>query len=253
MNLANLHPLLVHLPIGIFFIGFLIELWNLKNPNKLSKDLMLFILANAALFALLSVLTGWFLGDSGSYDETALDRHKWLGIAFTVSAIVLFFVKRSNRALAQKAYLPLFSVCLVLLTLTGHYGGNMTHGEGFLFADHSAKVVEIENIEEAQVYQQIIHPILETKCVGCHNSNKLEGGLILKTQQQLLAGGDSGHLFDTLPEHGATLFMHRLRLPIEHEEHMPPEGKQQLTEEEILLMEWWIANKNCFELSLIHI
>ena len=93
MQLENLHPLLVHLPIGIILIGFLWELWQLKNPNVKSKEVMLFILANTAIFALLSVATGWFLGENGGYEESTLDRHRWMGIAFTVSAGSLFFLK----------------------------------------------------------------------------------------------------------------------------------------------------------------
>ncbi|WP_343487938.1 c-type cytochrome domain-containing protein [Allomuricauda sp. d1] len=247
MNLANLHPLLVHLPIGIIFIGFLMELWQLKYPNKISKEMMLFILGNGAFFAVLSVATGWLLGDGGGYDDTMLSRHKWMGIAFTLTIITLFFIKKSDKPLAKKSYLPLFAISLLLLTITGHLGGNMTHGEGFLFAEKADKTIEIENIEEAEVYAQVIQPIFEAKCVSCHNSSKIKGGLQLKTQEHLLAGGDTGSLFDTITEHGSNLLMHRIDLPMEDEEHMPPKGKQQLTEEEMVLLEWWIKNKNCFD------
>lgn len=247
MNLANLHPLLVHLPIGIIFIGFLLELWQLKYPKKLGKEVMLFILGNAAIFALLSVATGWFLGDGGDYDEVMLDRHKWLGIAFTVTAIGLFLIKTRESAWAKKGYLPLFAVSLVLLTLTGHFGGNMTHGEDFLFADSKSETVEIENIEEAQVFAEVINPILNRKCVSCHNPSKIKGGLQLHTQAAILAGGDTGSLFDSVAEFNSNLLMHRTHLSLEDEEHMPPKGKMQLTEEEKLLLHWWVENENCFD------
>lgn len=247
MNLANLHPLLVHLPIGIIFIGFLLELWQRRSHTKLSKEVILFILGNAVFFALLSVATGWFLGDSGGYDQVMLDRHKWLGIAFTATAIGLFLIKKREEAWAKKIYLPLFAVSLLLLTLTGHFGGNMTHGEDFLFADSKKQGVEIENIEEAQVFTQVINPILDRKCVSCHNPNKIKGGLQLHTQAAILAGGDSGSLFDSIAEFNSNLLMHRTHLPMEDEEHMPPKGKMQLTEEEKLLLHWWVENENCFD------
>jgi hypothetical protein len=40
---------------------------------------------------------------------------------------------------------------------------------------------------------------------------------------------------------------HRVALPLEDEEHMPPKGKVQLTPNEIALLNWWMENKNCFE------
>ena len=251
MNLANLHPLFVHLPIGIIFIGFLLEVWQLKYPNKIGKDVMLFILGNAVAFSLFSVATGWFLGDGGDYDQNMLNRHKWLGIAFTITAILLFLLKKREDPWAKKSYLPLFVISLVLLTITGHLGGNMTHGEDFLFQNHSSKTIEIENIDEAQVFAEIIFPILDKKCVSCHNPNKVKGGLRLYTKEAILAGGDSGSLFDSISEFNSSLLLHRTHLALEDEEHMPPKGKLQLTTEEKLLLDWWMENKNCFDCKVL--
>jgi hypothetical protein len=36
--------------------------------------------------------------------------------------------------------------------------------------------------------------------------------------------------------------MKRLHLPIDEEKHMPPKGKLQLTEKEMVLLHWWIAH-----------
>lgn len=247
MQLENLHPLLVHLPIGIIFIGFFLELWQLKNPGKVNKETMLFILGVAVFFAVLSVATGWFLGNNGGYNEDNLAIHKWLGVAFMLISIGLFFLKRSDALLARKVYIPLFITSLIVLSVTGHYGGNMTHGEDFLFVDHAAKKVEIENIEQAKVFAQVVQPIFEAKCVSCHNPNKTKGGLLLNGKEAILKGGDSGVLFDTISEHDSNLLTHRIELPLQDEEHMPPKGKLQLTEEEKLLLNWWIKNKNCFD------
>jgi hypothetical protein len=67
---------------------------------------------------------------------------------------------------------------------TGHYGGNLTHGEEFLtkplyaiISSESGKSERkpITNIEEALVYQDLVEPILEEKCYRCHSAtNKKE-------------------------------------------------------------------------------
>ncbi|WP_422349983.1 DUF2231 domain-containing protein [Flagellimonas sp.] len=246
MPLGNLHPLFVHLPIGILLLAFLMELYYRKKPQPKDNGTILFALAIGAISALISVVTGWFLGGNGGYDEQLLDLHRWIAIAFSVGAAVLFFLKKSSNKQAQKSYMPVFVVVLILLTATGHYGGSLTHGEDFLFAEKYEDPV-IENVEKAAVYADIVQPILHRKCVSCHNSGKTKGGLLLTSESSLIAGGDSGALLDSLEQEGMSLLMHRLHLPMEDEEHMPPKGKVQLTTEEVMLMEWWMENKHCFD------
>ncbi len=246
MQLGNLHPLFVHLPIGILVLAFLMELYFRKRPNPKDNGTILFALGVGALSSVFSVVSGWFLGENGGYDEALLAKHKWIAIAFAVGSLLLFFLKKSDKSVAQKAYLPSFVLVLILLTLTGHFGGSLTHGEDFLFQEKFQEPI-IVNVEEALVYSDIVQPIMQKKCVSCHNSGKAKGGLLLTSQKDLLAGGDSGSLFDSVKTENASLLMHRLSLPLEDEEHMPPKGKVQLTSEEVLLLDWWVKNENCFD------
>ena len=89
-------------------------------------------------------------------------------------------------------------------------------------------------------------PILDDKCVSCHNPNKVKGGLIMTNKEQLLAGGDSGSLLIAEKDQTPRL-IHHIKLPMEDEDHMPPKGKVQLTSPEIQLLEWWISHENCFD------
>lgn len=246
MQLGNLHPLFVHLPIGILVLAFLMELYYYKKPTPKDNGTILFALGIGALSALFSIGSGWLLGDNGGYDEELLFRHRWIAVAFTVGALLLFFLKKSVNSLAKKTYFPVFVLVLILLTLTGHYGGSLTHGEDFLFEESYEKPV-IEDIEQAAVFSDVIQPIFQQKCVSCHNSGKAKGGLLLTSQKELLAGGDSGSLLDSLEQEKMSLLMHRLHLPIADKEHMPPKGKVQLTAEEVLLLNWWMMNENCFD------
>lgn len=148
---------------------------------------------------------------------------------------------------ARKLYLPVFLIAIGLLGVTGHYGGSMTHGEDFLFVDNSIKKVIITDVEKAEVYSAIIQPFFDGKCVSCHNSNKLKGGLLMSSKEGLLTGGDSGSLLDSTSTSKASLLLQRIHLPMDEEEHMPPKGKVQPTPEEIALLNWWIANDHCFD------
>lgn len=245
IQIGHFHPLLVHLPIGIILLAFALEIYGRFKPNLSTDEIVSFVLAAAAVTALFSLGTGWLLGEEGGFDEDLLFLHRWMAVAFTVTTIVLYFLKRSKSNGAQKLYLPVFIVVLILISVTGHYGGNMTHGEDYLFRDTAADQIIIKDVAEAQVHAEIIQPILNAKCVSCHNKGKIKGGLLMTSPQDLEKGGDSGSVFDSID--GKPLLTHRVHLPVEDEEHMPPEGKVQLTPEEITLLEWWIANNHCLD------
>lgn len=245
IQIGNFHPLLVHLPIGIILVAFALEMYNRYRSKTSGDEMILFTLGCAGVSALLSLGTGWLLGEEGGLDEDLLFLHRWMAVAFTVTTIILFFLKRSTSAITNKLYLPTFIIVLILVSITGHYGGNMTHGEDYLFKDSNSNKTAITDIAEARVHADIIQPILDAKCVSCHNTSKLKGGLLMATSSDLLKGGDSGSIFDSV--NGNPLLVHRIKLPSEDEEHMPPKGKVQLTPEEIELMQWWITNDNCFD------
>ncbi|EAR00001.1 FN3 associated domain-containing protein [Maribacter sp. HTCC2170] len=247
IQIGHLHPLLVHLPIGILAIGFILELLYKKKPSETAKDIVLVVLLIGFISSLVSLGSGWLLGEDGSYDETLLFRHRWLAVAFTVFTGLLYVLKKSTNHLAGKTYFPVFIITLILLSITGHYGGSMTHGEDYLFADNKEEKVIIENVDEALVYTDIVQPIFNAKCVSCHNPSKVKGGLLMNNQTNLLAGGDSGSILDSVSKTEPSLMLMHLRLPLEHEDHMPPKGKIQPTAEELQLIEWWMTNNNCFD------
>ena len=246
ISLGRLHPLLVHLPIGILVLAFLMELYFRKKNSAAENDIIKFTLAIAAASTVLSVGSGWLLGEDGGYDEALLFRHRWMAVGLAIGSILLYFIKEYPKAWSKNIYLPLFISVMALLGLTGHYGGSMTHGEDYLYKNKEAKKVVITDVDKALVFHDIIMPILDDKCVSCHNPNKVKGGLTMTSKEQLLLGGDSGSLF-TAEKDEAPRLIHHIKLPIEDEDHMPPKGKVQLTNQEIQLLEWWISHENCFD------
>ncbi len=246
INIGRLHPLLVHLPIGILVLAFLMELYFRKKASGTEYKLITFALAIAALTTVLSVGSGWLLGEDGGYDETLLFRHRWMAVGLAVGSISLYLIKKYPRSWSSAIYLPLFIAVMGLLGLTGHFGGSMTHGEDYLFNNNETKKIVITDVNKAFVFKDIVKPILDDKCVSCHNPNKIKGGLIMTNKSQLLNGGDSGSIL--LAEEGELpSLIHHIKLPMEDEDHMPPKGKVQLTNHEIELLEWWIGHENCFD------
>lgn len=244
LNIARFHPLIVHMPIGILFFAFALELvkrWKKRTDMDFSIGIALFLGAASSLAA---VATGLMLADEGGYETAALNWHKWMGIGLAVVA-VLAFLNHVKKYFLQYQF-PALALVALLLVFTGHFGGNMTHGEDYLFSKPVDGTIMIQNIDEALVFEQIIKPILDTKCNSCHNPSKAKGELIMTTTAGLFAGGKGGAIFD-FEDHLNSPFLKRMALPMEDDKHMPPKGKSQLTEDEIELLQWWIGNEACVE------
>ena len=93
--------------------------------------------------------------------------------------------------------------------------------------------------EDPSAYAHVIAPLLESKCVGCHGAEKQKGKLRMDSHAALLKGGSEGA--SLVPGNVAdSLMVTRICLPADDEEHMPPEGKTQLTEGEVKLIRLWV-------------
>jgi len=92
---------------------------------------------------------------------------------------------------------------------------------------------------EKLVFQQVILPVLTAKCNKCHSAEKAKGKLRMDTYEAAMQGGENGKNFvaGNLKE---SLSIERILLPDSDDEHMPPEGKEQLNPEEIALLKWWV-------------
>jgi len=239
--IGRFHPVLLHLPIGIFIFVFGLEILGRIRKDTNYKDAISMGLLLGLLTSVATCISGLLLANGGDYEGDLVDQHKWMGIGMTVAAAILYLLNyQLNKRGKSSLYFPLFSLFMILLTITGHKGGSITHGEGFLWEDTGAtSEVTIADINEASAYGDIIKPILKAKCVSCHNTSKSKGKLLMTSPEDLLKGGDSGPAL-VAGDAKKSIMMNRIHLPIDEKEHMPPKSKKQLSDDEIALLNWWI-------------
>lgn len=246
--MGRLHPVLVHLPIGILLLAFGLEcLARWRRRHDLHPAIQL-ALAVGALSAVAAAGTGWLLSRQGGYDDIVLPRHQWLGFGAAVMALLTWWSQTKHW------YFPLFTASVAVLTVAGHFGGSLTHGTNYLFEQEPAPTNESSVMwqpvsPDSSVFAGLIQPLLNQKCLSCHKASRHKGDLRLDTPAFLLKGGKHGVvLAPGLPD--SSTLLRRLRLPLHHDDHMPPAGKPQPDDQDIRLIEWWIKQGADFQVKI---
>lgn len=243
--LGRLHPLIVHLPIGILFVILLFELLAYKSRFSYLRDaipLLSWLLFASTLFA---GIFGYILSLDGDYPGPLVSQHQWAGIILCILALGMALLQ--SKRFQQKRRLPvvvqtsLWVVTAMLTTYAGHQGGSLTHGEDYLSLQvlTEQKRPKPDSLEAALVYEDVIQPLLIRRCGQCHNEGKKKGQLSVTNLAKLLKGGKTGPaLVPGDPEKSELI--HRIKLDPSDEKFMPTDGKTPLTSEETTLLTWWV-------------
>lgn len=249
--LGRFHPIQLHLPIGGLIVLFLMEI-----INGLRSDLNLDAACNILLwFSVLTIIPtiilGFLLASSGSYDDELLNFHKWLGwfTALICIWLVVLRQKKSKRKpqSVSRFYQVFLSVNVVLLTIAGHFGGYLTHGEDYLtkymptamktflnvdneFDDYMVINSPVDSTsKEALYYKNNIRPIVETYCFECHGEEKQKGDMRLDTLHWNMLNGRDAERW-----HSA--------LNVINLGEMPPKKKPQLKDDERRQLVSWLSD-----------
>ncbi|GAA4432148.1 chitobiase/beta-hexosaminidase C-terminal domain-containing protein [Ravibacter arvi] len=241
---GRFHPLVLHFPLVVLllFAGWVIVVEK-PGSNRWHAGLADTLLLTGTLTAAVAALSGFVLSQEDGYEADAIFFHKWLGIGVSLGSLAWYAipVRRTPWNFSAKAV----AVVFILVTMAaGHLGGNLTHGNDFLIpaAGEKARVA----LEDAQVYRDLVQPVLQQKCYPCHNADKAKGGLQMHTRELLAKGGENGIPWDTT-QADLGLLLRRVHLPANDKKHMPPRGKAQLTEDEVVLLTAWIKSGSGFD------
>ena len=248
--LGRAHPLVLHFPIVLLLLAFVFEVMATSSKQALLKEMANWVLLAACFTTVIAALMGLFLSKESGYDGNEVAVHKWLG---AICALLSFLWYAARNAIRKsKLAVTSVGVCASLFLLAaGHYGANLTHGNDFLLLPIKAsEATPRVSLADAVIYQHLVKPILQQKCISCHNSSKAKGGLIMENEQSLLKGGKNGKLWN-LAEADFGRMMQRIHLPEEHKDHMPPKGKLQLTDQEIKVLYLWIKGGASFTQKVI--
>ncbi len=248
--LGRLHPMIVHFPISLLFIALLMEIIAWKRKSTYFQPAIILLVLIGALSAIAAVLFGLLLSNSDEYElSDALAVHQWTGIATMIlSSITAFAYKRSGLRI-QKI---LLSVTVVGVTVAGHFGATLTHGEGYLSSvlPSQSSTIGVDSSfiqasnkgglseEQVQELNLQVRAIFAHNCTNCHGEAKRKGDLRLDKREFIMKGGEDGEVI-IQGKPGESDLIRRIKLPRSHKDAMPSKGKS-LTKEEIAVLEFWI-------------
>jgi uncharacterized membrane protein len=233
------HPLLLHLPIGFIILSFILWLFRKQVDAAAFEKMFVLVLHIAAFTAVLTALLGFFLSKEEGYDIELLLKHKFLGVTTAIfSYLLLLLYPRAPGK--KKIFGGALTLTLAAIIFGSHFGSVLTHGEDFVWTPLQKEEAENEIITgSSTLFSAAVRPILKSKCFSCHNERKAKGGLVMTSEEKILAGGKNGPAWKAGDAQNSRLIQN-INRPEEEKKHMPPKGKPQLTPDEMDFLFAWI-------------
>jgi uncharacterized membrane protein len=130
--LGRFHVLALHLPIALTLVAVLAD-WLARGQRFRELGAAApFLWGFAALSAVLTAALGYMHLAEGTFSGPSASAHRFFGTSVAVLAVLLWWLSARRADLYRKINITTGIVALALVTITGHYGGNLTHGETFL-------------------------------------------------------------------------------------------------------------------------
>ena len=253
--LGPFHMVVLHLPIGLFSFAALLELVAWFRPFEGLRRVLGASLGLGVLMAIVTTVLGLYRSSGGDYLQELLMLHRNTGIAMTVVAGVTLVLhsavlQAGNRWLWW--YRGSLGTTLALLMAASHYGGSLTHGQGFLTQNAPQAIRnwitrwdpphtnDIVSRADGDTNAVVVARLFEAKCLSCHGPEKQKGQFRIDQRALLLKGGESGVAAVVPGDPGKSGLFRMILLPTTHDQVMPPAGKPRLADADILAVFRWI-------------
>ncbi|GAB3316175.1 chitobiase/beta-hexosaminidase C-terminal domain-containing protein [Larkinella ripae] len=250
---GRMHPLFLHFPIVILLLAMAMEMFRFNEAysrNEFYRGFLSNLLLVGILSAAVTVIMGLFLSREEGYAGAVLQWHKWTGILLFYLSCFIYWSRNKSWYKAPVAKSGAI-LAVFFLVGAGHYGAVLTHGDNFISGPITSQAeAEPVALNEALVFDHVIKPIFEQKCLSCHNPEKLKGQLSLADVDAILKGGKTGKLFKA-GHPDQSLLLERIHLSEDDKKHMPPRGKTQLTADEVTLLALWVKGRPDFKAKVV--
>ncbi|MEO6994474.1 MAG: DUF2231 domain-containing protein [Lacunisphaera sp.] len=133
---GRMHPLLLHFPIAVLWLGALAEATRVWREAPSTGRAVVWLMGIGALAALAAAGSGWLLAAHErvrSDQRETLELHRWLGLATAVAACLSWAAAASWRETPSLARRWLRRLCVMgtaaLVTVASHLGATIVWGK----------------------------------------------------------------------------------------------------------------------------
>jgi hypothetical protein len=163
--MGRTHVLWLHFPIAWLMVVLIVDFF--PEQRIIPTDSWQVIRAALLLLTLVTAITGMLLQLEGSVMGDTLNNHRRAGIAL---ALFVTAYSWAAKYLGRNLVLRRLGagVLLLLMIVTAHLGATLTHGEEFLSGPLKKNEQQALTWEQAHAWQDIIYPVIKTKCGECH-------------------------------------------------------------------------------------
>ncbi|MEM1221526.1 MAG: c-type cytochrome domain-containing protein [Verrucomicrobiota bacterium] len=263
-----LHIVLLHIPIGVLIAICILELLLRKKEEKQAAIGLLHLLLIGS--SAVTIALGLAYEEVGQYSGE-INAHKIWGFIFSGCIILTYIFHLATRFIStanmRRGYVLGLSASVAAMIATGHYGGELVHGKGFLtksFKDHPKQELALDAfVEEANREvidaQEVVHSaglslqaeakiffaaqrVMERHCYECHGPTKQKGRYRLDQEATIYTPGKSRLLPIVAGNPDESEIIQRILLPEHDDAIMPPTEKARMPAADIEAIVNWVQN-----------
>lgn len=262
-----LHPLFVHLPVGLLFVAAGAAVLRRLRGDRRPSPVAAVALRVGAVGAVLAAASGWIAGAAGRGPASAetLENHRIFGVVTAVLAAAAWACDAAARRAERGArdahglrgarFVALLGAALAAGG-AGNFGGTLTHGSGFWTEPFRTAAAAPASAEAGMpldgepegpavaasapfAIPDDVASSFAKSCVSCHGPAKKKGDLRLDDVAHVFGAEESA--WTVRPgDPDASELLRRVKLSVQDEGAMPPDGAR-LGADEIAALARWIA------------
>lgn len=145
MDIAHIHPMIVHFPIVLVFVALGLDLWALRaagagQGGTFGINAGAVMTAGAAAMAIVAYVFGTLAYDvaiDNGFDEAVLEGHEGWGTTTMIVLIVMALVRivmwrrgMSASRIGTRLALAMSAAAVVLVVVTAGFGGHLVYDLG---------------------------------------------------------------------------------------------------------------------------
>jgi uncharacterized membrane protein len=228
--LGRFHVLLLHIPITMALAVVVLDWLSTWEKYRQFEPVVPPLSAATAISAVATAVLGYMHFSEGGFAGPSADAHRALGTSVALLTTLVWAARSWSLPIYRRLQTAVGLMLVALVTATGHFGGNLTHGDTYL-AQYAPPALQhllgfevsrppVKDIAAADPYLDIVRPIFEKRCFSCHNAGKQRGELNLTSYDAVMKGGKHGTVIVPGSPKDGDMYR-RINLPATNKDAMP--------------------------------